>query len=207
MTRYLIEFRFQGRAKHEIKKLIYSLRKKFEIKSYKRQVPHITLIAPFETNNEKRLIKDFLEVCKKYNRIEFTFGDYSCFPRPKVIYKKVKPGKDMIRFRKDLLNRIIKYCSLCHTDINNFLGIFNIKRTYSPHITLAMGLTPNKFKQIKRYLSRKKEFSRKHLLARTTLLKKGKILYEYDFILRKLLNRSQAKNKEILSNTIRGIIE
>jgi len=62
MTHYLIEFRFHGSAKYEIKTLIDEINHKFEIKS-KRAVPHITLVGPFSTDNEKRLIRDFNHLC------------------------------------------------------------------------------------------------------------------------------------------------
>ncbi len=54
MAKYLIEFRFHGKAKSEIKKLVYEIHSKFRLKT-KRAIPHITLAGPFNTNNEKKL--------------------------------------------------------------------------------------------------------------------------------------------------------
>ena len=58
MVHYLIEFRFQGKAKSEIKKLIREVDKKCWIGNTRRKkpVPHITLVGPFQTrggNEEK----------------------------------------------------------------------------------------------------------------------------------------------------------
>jgi hypothetical protein len=39
-------------------------------------------------------------------------------------------------------------------------------------------------------------------MVRATLIKGNKILYEYDFLLRKLLNRREAKSKAIYFKTI-----
>lgn len=39
-------------------------------------------------------------------------------------------------------------------------------------------------------------------LLRVTLLKNGKILYEYDFLQRKLFNRNQSLNRKIWKETI-----
>ena len=73
MANYLIEFRFQGRAKKEIKRLIFDVDKKFRLRRARkvRPVPHISIIAPFSTGNQKRLVKDFHSICKKYKFINF----------------------------------------------------------------------------------------------------------------------------------------
>ena len=61
MTHYLIEFRFQGKAKSRLKKLIWEVDKRCRIGNAKkkRPIPHITLVAPFQTRNERKLINDF----------------------------------------------------------------------------------------------------------------------------------------------------
>ena len=52
MTKYLIEFRFQGNAKQKIRGLIHEVNIKFNITT-KKTVPHITLVGPLTTRNEK----------------------------------------------------------------------------------------------------------------------------------------------------------
>jgi len=52
MVHYLIEFRFHGKAKYEIKKLVYEINRKFRLRT-KRAIPHISLAGPFYTNDEK----------------------------------------------------------------------------------------------------------------------------------------------------------
>ena len=54
MRHYLIEFRFQGKAKKKMKNLIWEIDKKFRLKRarIKRPIPHITLVAPFHTKND-----------------------------------------------------------------------------------------------------------------------------------------------------------
>jgi len=73
MTHYFIEFRFQGKAKHEMKKIIYDLDRKFSLKhaKKKRPIPHVTIIAPFYTNKQKQLVSDFNNICKKHSLIKF----------------------------------------------------------------------------------------------------------------------------------------
>jgi len=204
MTGYLIEFRFQGRAKKEMKRLIWEVDKKFNLRRARkiRPVPHITIIAPFSTNNQRRLVKDFNDVCKKYNLIKFNIDSYGCFENSKVVYVDIKPSKQLIDFRSDLLNKLKKYCKLTATDVFSLLGIIKVNKKYHPHATIAMKLTDSKFKEIKDYVYRKKEPSRKYILVRATLIKNKKILYEYDFLLKRLLNRRQAKSKRIYSKTL-----
>lgn len=64
MVRYLIEFRFHGKVKYEIKKLVYEIKRKFRLRT-KRAIPHLTLACSFYTNDEKRLIIDFNGLCTK----------------------------------------------------------------------------------------------------------------------------------------------
>jgi len=204
MTHHLIEFRFQGKAKRDFKKLIYEVDKKFRLGSarVKRPVPHITIIAPFSTNNQGRLISDFKEICKKHPLIRFNISGFGSFERTKVVYVNINPSLEMIRFRKDLINRLKAYCVLKSTDINSFLGLFKIAREYSPHATIATKLDKNKFEKIKSYLNRKRKPNIRYTLTRVTLIKNKRILYEYDFLLKRLLNRREAKSKGLYSKTI-----
>ena len=64
MAHYLIEFRFNGKAKYEIKRIVYEINRKFNLRT-KRAIPHISLAGPFYTDNEKKLIRDFNQLCSK----------------------------------------------------------------------------------------------------------------------------------------------
>jgi len=66
-----------------------------------------------------------------------------------------------------------------------------------------MGLI--KFFRIWFYLKQKPRIVFTNHIMRVTLLKCQKILYEYDFTNRKLLNRRQAKSKRELSKTFKGL--
>ena len=70
MVHYLIEFRFHGQAKYEIKRLVYEINGRFRL-GYKRAIPHITLVGPFYTNDERRLIGDFNRLCTKSSLMNF----------------------------------------------------------------------------------------------------------------------------------------
>ncbi|MEX0920379.1 MAG: 2'-5' RNA ligase family protein [Candidatus Pacearchaeota archaeon] len=204
MTHYLIEFRFQGKSKRDLKKLIYEVDKKFRLGNakLKRPVPHITIVAPFSTSNQKRLVKDFKQVCENHPLIRFNISGFGSFSKTRVVYREIKPSKELIGFRRDLINKLKSYCILSSTDVRSFLGLFKMIREYHPHATIAMKLEKNKFEKIKKYMDRKRESNLRYTLARVTLIKNKRILYEYDFLLKRLLNRREAKSKRLYTKTI-----
>ena len=60
MQSYLIEFRFQSkRVNTYLRGMIYNINRKFRV-GKRKHVPHISLVGPFTTNNERKLISDLL---------------------------------------------------------------------------------------------------------------------------------------------------
>lgn len=204
MNNYLIEFRFQGLQKNELKKMISGINRKFKIFPKNRPVPHITIVAPFKTNKQKRLVNDFKKICKQFNLMRFNINSFGVFDNSRVVYVNIKPSKEMILFRKKLLSNLNKYCNLCKTDISKFF-IFTKTRKYFPHATLAMKLNPSKFQKIKSFIFKQKPIKKRYTLLRATLMKERKILYEYDFALNKLLNRKEAKSRSVYSQSIKKL--
>lgn len=198
MTHYFIEFRFQGKAKHDMKKMIYDIDRKFYLKhaKKKRPIPHVTIIAPFYTNKQKLLVKDFKDICKNHPIMKFKINGYGCFDNSKVVYININPSKELIQFRRDLVKQIKKYSKLKDYDS---------KDSYKPHATLAMKLNDVQFNKIKKYVLGKKGVPKNYSMVRATLIKGNKILYEYDFLLGRLLNRREAKSKILYSKTIKRL--
>jgi len=186
-SNYYIEIRYFGKAKYQFKSLINEIDNKFRLKKG-HKVPHITLIQPFTTKNQKLLISDFKKLCSKYEVMKFTVDGIGLFPFF-VVFAKVKPDGELIEFRNQLINTIKSYCQ-----------IKNINRTYKPHTTIALRMGMIKCFRIWFYLKQKKMIFTNHII-RITLLKGKKILYEYDFTNGRLLNRRKAKNKKELSKT------
>ena len=195
MVHYLIEFRFQGRAKSEIKKLILEVDKRCRIGNArrKRPVPHITLVAPFQTRNERKLIKDFYDVCSKSPLMKFRIRGFNTFENNRVVYLDINPSENLDRFRLNLSKKLQPYCKLQPTDY---------ERKYYFHSTVAMKLTPQKFSRVKSYIRRKEKPNFNHVVVRATLLKGGKILREYDFLLRRPLVRRLAKDRGVYTKTL-----
>lgn len=190
---YLIEYRFQGSLKYDIREMIHHLEKKFHLSPSKKAVPHMTLCGGFTTKNEKQLIKDFVSICSDTPLCKYTIDGYGYFENETgVIFINVKPNENLKQFRWILAQTLANHCRLRE---------FDYKQDFKFHATLAMNLKDSDFSRIKRYIDSKPEPQFKQVLIRVTILKNSKILCEYDFLQRRLLNRNEALSKRELTRT------
>jgi calcineurin-like phosphoesterase family protein/2'-5' RNA ligase len=188
-TSYLIEIGLLGKAKYETRDLIYQTSRNYNIR-ISRPVPHITLVGGFSTNDEAKLIRDFESISRSYGLIHYVIEGIDTFPDTGVVYLDVQPSPELIAYRRELRDKLHRYCSLCQYDK---------KESFEFHSTIAMHLNRNMAEKIKRNTNHDKRYS--HLMLRATLLKNGKILCEYDFCLKRMLDRRKALSKQVLSET------
>jgi 2'-5' RNA ligase len=198
MSHYLIEFRFHGHAKKYRKRRIFEVARRFHVKGVtrKRPVPHITLAGPFETRDIKRVIMDVESVAKNYNLVNFKLKGFGYFNNPegKVIYADIRPSKELEELRWELAKRLMKSAELKEGDK---------KKRFSFHATIAFKDIDRKFSYVWRYLKSKEEPNINQYLLRITILGKGgRIVSEYDLVLKRILNRRQALSKRIWKKTI-----
>ena len=191
---YLIEYRFQGSSKHDIRRMIFHLTNKFHLHyaQSKRPVPHITLVGGFTTNDEKQLVKDFASHCAATPFCKFTVNGFGYFPDSRVVFIDIKPNYKLRQFRWNLAQRLARYCDL---------KCYDYKEEFAFHATLALNLEERDFARLKRYIDSQPEPQYSHYMLRATLLRNGKILHEYDFLQRRLLNRYEALDNRELSRT------
>ncbi|MBU4069437.1 MAG: 2'-5' RNA ligase family protein [Nanoarchaeota archaeon] len=191
MAQYLIEFRFQSkRIRSYIKGIIHELNKKFRV-GKRKHIPHITLIGPIVTNNEKRLVSDFAKICSQTKLMKFKGKGFGTFDNNKVVFVNIVPDEKFNEFRIKLSQKLKEYCKLpAHNKRKE-------KEKFGYHSTLAMKLNANEFNSIKNYIKNKPAPDFTQRVMRVTLLKGGRILREYDFLQRRLLNRKQSLNKNI----------
>lgn len=194
MTHYLIEYRFQGKAKTEIKQMIISLDKIFHLGLSNKPIPHISFAGPLATNDEARLVKDFTLLCKNTPFCSFKVDGFGFFERTKVVYININPSEKLNDFRWELAKKIMKYCTLRD---------FDYKVDFTFHATLAMKLDNQDFLRIKKYIEHQNSPKYKHFLIRATIIKNSRILCEYDFLQRRLLTREEALNKNQLTITMK----
>ncbi len=198
MANYLIEFRLRGFAKKYSQELIKEIGRKFRVRGMKNKVSHITLYGPFSTNNERRMISEVLDICKKYNRIHFSMKgvDYFDNPSNKVVYLNISPSDELKQFRLLLASRLRKVTStISKEDSKNEDG-------FKFHSTIAFKDVNYKLKDILNHIQNKNHPNIKQTLLRVTILKDSRILYEYDFLLKRLLNRYESLNKNIWRETV-----
>ena len=191
---YLIEFRFHGYAKRYAKELSTDLSRRFEIKRIVRKgkPPHITLYGSFNTNDEKKLISSFAKVCKKQDLIKFKLIGFGHID-DRVVQLDVQPSEELNQFRLELVKELNPICKSQEWDA---------KEDFIFHTTLAFKDIENKFTKIWKYLEEIETPEIDQHLLRVTLLKRGKILKEYDLIQRKMMGRDEALSRKSLRRTI-----
>ncbi len=192
MGHYLIELRFLGKAKWEMKQLIWEVNRRFHVSQEHRPVPHVTLAGPFTTNNTGRLVSDFKALCEKQDLMKFTVEGFGTFEDNGVVFINIIPDSKLDAFRWELSNTLQPYCNLKQYDY---------ERKFEYHSTIAMKLRGHKFDAIKSYINEKPKPNFNHFLMRVTLIRDQKIMYEYDFLLKRLLTRYEAKNRFVLAQS------
>jgi len=190
---YLIEFRFSCDAKKAIKEVKKGIKKNFGV-TRRKIVPHISLVGPVYTNDQKRLVKEIKDVCKQYALVKFKLTNFDNF-EDRVIFVKIKPSEELKKLRIEMAQRLQTFCTLSELDYDD-------KFTF--HATLVLKDIQRKFDRIWKYLQTWKLEMEQHVL-RITILKNKRILAEYDLLLKKMLTRSQALDPKIFKETLKKL--
>ena len=101
-----------------------------------------------------------------------------------VIFLKINPSEDLREFRYKLAKKLLEITNTSNFDIDS-----NPKFHF--HATLAMKDIDRKFDGVWDYL-KKYDIRVMGFCLRITLIKEGKIMYEFDLSTQRLLNRRQA---------------
>jgi calcineurin-like phosphoesterase family protein/2'-5' RNA ligase len=192
MPSYLIEFRFSGHAKESIRELKNSISRKFHVTRWKI-VPHITLVGPLQTYNEKLLIDTVKQVCKKYELVKFRLDGFDSFEN-RVIYVRIKPSEELKKLRLELAEKLEKFCELSE---------FDDQKHFTFHATLVMNDIQRNFKHIWEYLqSWEIPKMDQYVLRVTVLTERRRILAEYDLLTRKTLDRFKSLDRKTFHKTL-----
>lgn len=205
-TPYLIELRLRGNVKSISKKLIFGIYKKFGVKGVvkKRPVPHVTLYGPFYSKSIREVKQIIKSVGSNYSKLDYEISGFGFFdqkiksfliPQKKkhVIYLKIDPDSNLRKFRHELSKALIH-----KTRTQNF--DHDSEDDFKFHATLAMKDIHKKFDDIWGYLQ-KYPIQTKGVCYRATLLNKGQIVCEYDFVQKRILSRSQALSSRYWKTT------
>ncbi|MDE1871197.1 MAG: 2'-5' RNA ligase family protein [Candidatus Micrarchaeota archaeon] len=202
MAGYLIEFRIRGYAKRYARSLIYDVAKKFHVRGVTHKskvVPHITMYGPFRTYKQKDVVNALQNVCSKYNSVPFTFKGFNYFDnaKNKVVYLDIEPSEKLVNLRYELSKALLPITSTISKEDKRGRDDFKF------HSTIAFKDIDYKFRNIWNYIKEKERPNIKQRLLRVTLLRNGKILYEYDLLQQRLLNRKEALSRLIFMKTIK----
>ena len=147
MTHYLIEFRFQSkRIRNYLKEMIYEINKKFRV-GKRKHIPHITLVGPLTTNNERRLISDFARICSETPLMKFKGKGFGTFDSNRVVFFNILPNEGFNEFRIKLSKTLKEYCKLPSHNKREEIDRFGY------HSTLAMNLNKKIISKINQLLT------------------------------------------------------
>jgi calcineurin-like phosphoesterase family protein/2'-5' RNA ligase len=191
---YFIEFRFSGFAKQSIKELKTNITEKFGV-TRRKIVPHITIAGPVSTRDEKRLLGEIVDVCKKYDLVKFRMDGFDNF-EDRVIFVKINPSQELKNLRLDIAQRLYKFCDTTKFDRDEY---------FTFHATLVLKDIQRKFDRIWDYVQTWRIPEMEQYVLRITVIKNQKILAEYDLIQKKILNRTESLDKEIYQKTLKKL--
>ena len=202
MANFLIEFRMHGYAKEYAKDIVYSVAKKFRVRGVTRKkvVPHISLYGPGRTDDIRKVISAVKKVGRKYSLVPFKVKGFGYFDKtPKVIYFDISPSKELEDLRWELSQELRKV---------SVGQSWDSRRNYSFHATIAFRDIDKKFNKIWSYLKSREEPDISQYLLRITVIgARGRVVCEYDLVLKKLLNRREALSRYWWRKTINMLRE
>ncbi len=194
---FLIEIRIMGDIKKISRKLIYDIYHKFHVKGNvkHRPVPHISLFGPFRCRSIYNVVNAIGQVGSEYSELKYQVDGFDYFEQKKkflfvttstrknAIYLKIIPSEALKDFRHSLAKDLLRITDSSNIDHDS-------KEKFQFHVTIAMKDIDQKFDAIWEYL-KDYEIKSDAVSYRITLLKKGKIMYEYDLKTKRLLTRKQ----------------
>ncbi|MDE1853245.1 MAG: 2'-5' RNA ligase family protein [Thaumarchaeota archaeon] len=189
----MLEFRLTGSAREFVKETAVRIGKTFYVHgvTQKRVVPHVSMVGPFRTDDERRLIREFEATCINYEQLTFRFNGLRTFGSwltgNRVLAVNIEPSEELVRLRSELVSKFSGFCYMGKHDMGK----------YSPHATLAFKDIDRKFGKIKEYLASMEIPPIRHSVLRITLVGKGsRIVSEFDLFQRRSLTRPEALNRE-----------
>jgi 2'-5' RNA ligase len=198
-TSYLLELRLSGSARKYVEQTVFDVSNQFDVKGVtrKRVVPHVTIIGPIRTSYEQKLIHEIIKTCTKYDLMTIKFSGFTSFGNwlfgNRVLAIEIEPSQNLELLRSEIVQKISKFCQLSKFDTEK----------WKPHVTIAFKDIDKKYKQIKSFLEDRNCPEIQHHILRITLLKNAKILFEYDFLQRRTLNRQESLNRQTKKLTIK----
>jgi 2'-5' RNA ligase len=198
---YHVGIRLHGYAKDFIKALTCEISKNFNLGNLeKRIVPHMTLIRPFTTENEIELVDSFEETLSAYkNPLFYTLKGFDVFENnEKVIYSRVEKNPEIEKIISGLEKSFGNNIHYANEKIN----LPSDENEINLHCSIIDKNANAYLDYIKNFVSQQKFPEQVQPVFRIYLLKNNFILREYDFYLKKSLERFDAINPFVFKETL-----
>jgi hypothetical protein len=197
---------------------MYRLKKELKLKKVPR-VPHISLVYDFTPKiNPYKIAKVIQETAEKYKKLELSYKGLELKKGIKgyVLSFKIEPSDELQYFRYELYHNLEPY--IYESSSAKVLNSASSKDFWF-HASIAYHLKNKTAKRIKNFIetgnveksfistffsaifgnkiqTRIKSFNLHARVIRITLLRSGRIVYEYDTLLNKILNRREALSRK-----------
>ena len=166
------------------------------------RVTHVTLVYNFRPRVEPlELIRVVARVAAGYDRIPFLYDGIVLARRRHgkgyVLAFNVRPSRELIEFREELyraLQPLIEEDPEAHELNSQPVPWF--------HASIALGAFPEEV--LARYERLRPDFLLPSEVWRVTLLRRGRIAYEYDHMLRRILRRREALSRSVYAADVRA---
>ncbi len=160
----------------------------------KTRPTHLPLYGRFETANEKEMIKHFVSICRRFDLITFEITGFERIGE--AVCLKIKPSPELVNFRNSL---VLELNHVCESQNLDEPGGFAFRAV------LPLASLQKKAGAIWKFLEAQKKPGIKQYLLRVSLIKKGRVLKEYDFIQRRILSKGEAASKPVLNQTMKRL--
>ena len=156
----------------------------------RRPVPHMSIYGPFSIKHPRDVILAVARAAAGIKGFDYEVTGVGTFTRGHIFNRR----KEVVFLKVDDADGgIIRF----HDDVYNILDGRAVLRDpkfdkpghFTPHITMA--LRESGLDGVEKYLKGRVIYA-KGRICRVTLMKRGRILYEYDMETEKILNRDQA---------------
>lgn len=203
---YAIQFRMRGKPRDIIREKAFEIYKQFGLGSAinRRFVPHVLLFGPFQTNSIPDVVRVISEIGSGYEAMYYQMNGYisvdkysgtflTLKKRKKALAVKITPSEEVVKLRKEISNRLLDITKPANRRTEK-------SDEYKFYAKITQGEIDAKFGEIWDFL-KTQPVSLPGMFYRITLLGYNRIVYEYDLVQKRLLNRHQALSGRLWKDT------
>ena len=184
--------------KYKLKQITREFTSRLRLRVHK--VPHVTLVYNFWPKGSPfKVIETVKKVADNYDNLEYYYDGYEVKHGNKgyVIAIRIRPSPELVQFREEVYGKLKGHITE-RPDVRQY------NENLWFHAAVSFNLGPE---QVKKFLSdtelvqKLQRFLFHARVLRITLVRKGRIVYEYDTLTKRILDRSHALSSDELENT------